>query len=73
MITIETDTGKLLQAGDVVDYRGRIADVTGVDLNDNDAELGPMFVLTFRDDGTEQLCRSSACRVLIPSPARMLA
>ncbi len=70
MITIETDKRRLLQAGDVVDYHGRRARVTGVDLEDNDVELGPMFVITFEDDGIEQLLRSSACRIVEKSPAR---
>lgn len=69
-IIINTDEpAALLQAGDVVDHHGSRGVVTGVDLADNDRELGPMFVIEL-EGGEEIRARSCACRVLVPSPAR---
>ena len=72
---VRTDRPQLLQAGDRVVLfladRGQDGTVTGVDLEDNHPELGPMFVVTF-DDGTEALTRSCAAQITKPSPARRM-
>ena len=72
---VRTGKPRLLQAGDRVELflsdRGQGGTVTGVDLDDNHPELGPMFVVTF-DDGTEALTRSCAAKITKPSPARTM-
>lgn len=69
-IEIVTDKpkGRLLQCGDVVDHHGRRGTVRGIDLQDQDDELGPMFMIEL-DDGEEIFARTCACRVLEEAPA----
>ena len=71
---LEIVTGKprarLLQCGDVVEHHGRRGTVRGFDLQDQDAELGPMFLIELDDGGEEIFARTCACRVLEKAPGR---
>lgn len=64
-IEVVTDKpkGRLLQVGDLVDYHGRRGTVSGIDLQEQDTELGPMFLIEL-EDGGEIFARTCACRVL---------
>ena len=70
---LEIVTGKprarLLQCGDVVEHHGRRGTVRGFDLQDQDAELGPMFLIELDGGGEEIFARTCACRVLEEAPA----